>query len=149
MAGAGVLSQPVISLADIIRLVNRLPLLAGKAVLSGSANHFYIRTCMDSAGVTVDNCRTLRSPISAEFGIALFGICFNVFQKLFGINGFGIRRGRKNRLLPMTERSKASISPIKSFSYQSPHLYRYITKHLYKQFYSYYKFIYLQLIFSK
>ena len=40
MAGTGVLAQPVIGLADIIRLINRFPLFAGKTVLSGSANLF-------------------------------------------------------------------------------------------------------------
>ena len=34
MAGAGVLSQAVIGLADVIRLVNRLPHFSGKAILS-------------------------------------------------------------------------------------------------------------------
>ena len=37
MAGAGVLSQPVIGLADVIRLVNRLPHFSGKAILSSPA----------------------------------------------------------------------------------------------------------------
>ena len=53
--GAYVLPQPVIRLADIIRLVYRLPFLAGKAVLPGSA-HFLIAYLHGlPAGGTVDN----------------------------------------------------------------------------------------------
>ena len=40
MAGTGVLAQPVVGLADIIRLINRFPLFAGKTVLSSSADLF-------------------------------------------------------------------------------------------------------------
>ena len=55
MAGAGVFPQPVIGLADIIRLVYRLPFLAGKAVLPGSA-HFLIAYLHGlPTGGTVDN----------------------------------------------------------------------------------------------
>ena len=55
MAGAGVLAQPVVGLADIIRLVNRLPHLAGKAVLSGSPYFFIAHLHGLPAGGTVDN----------------------------------------------------------------------------------------------
>ncbi len=55
MAGAGVLPQPVIRLADIIRLVYRFPFLTGKAVLPGSS-HFLIAYLHGlPAGGTVNN----------------------------------------------------------------------------------------------
>ena len=40
MAGTGVLTQPVVGLANVIRLINRFPLFAGKTVLSSSADLF-------------------------------------------------------------------------------------------------------------
>lgn len=40
VAGTGVLTQPVVGLADIVCLVNRFPHLAGKTVLPGSADFF-------------------------------------------------------------------------------------------------------------
>ena len=55
MAGAGVFAQPVVGLTDIIRLINRLPLLADKAVFSSSANLFVPHLHRFSAGGTVDN----------------------------------------------------------------------------------------------
>lgn len=55
MAGAGVLPQPVIRLADIIRLVYRLPFLAGKAVLPGSAYLLIAYLPGLPAGGVVDN----------------------------------------------------------------------------------------------
>ena len=55
MAGAGVLAQPVVGLADIIRLVNRLPHLAGKTVFSGSAHLFIPHLHGLSAGSTVND----------------------------------------------------------------------------------------------
>ena len=55
MAGAGVFAQPVVGLTDIIRLINRLPLLVDKAVFSSSANLFVPHLHRFSAGGTVDN----------------------------------------------------------------------------------------------
>jgi hypothetical protein len=55
MAGAGVLPQPVIRLADIIRLVYRFPFLTGKVVPPGSS-HFLIAYLHGlPAGGTVNN----------------------------------------------------------------------------------------------
>ena len=55
MAGAGVFAQPVVGLADIIRLINRLPLLAGKAVFTSSANLFIPHLHGFPTGGAVDN----------------------------------------------------------------------------------------------
>ena len=55
MAGTGVLAQPVVGLADVIRLINRLPLFAGKTVLSSSANLFIPHLHGLSAGRTVND----------------------------------------------------------------------------------------------
>ena len=55
MAGAGILAQPVVGLANIIRLINRLPNLAGKTVLSGSSNLFIPHLHGFSTGRTVND----------------------------------------------------------------------------------------------
>ena len=55
MTGTGVLAQPVVGLADLIRLINRFPLFAGKTVLSGSANLFIPYLHGLSAGRTVND----------------------------------------------------------------------------------------------
>ena len=54
MAGTSVFTQPVVGLADVVRLVNRRPLFASKAVFASSADLFI--TCLHgfSAGGTVD-----------------------------------------------------------------------------------------------
>ena len=40
MAGADLATHPIVGLADIVRLVNRLPHLTSEAVLAGSADFF-------------------------------------------------------------------------------------------------------------
>ena len=54
MAGTGVLAQPVVSLADIVCPVNRLPHFAGEAVLPGSADLFIPHLHGLPAGGAVD-----------------------------------------------------------------------------------------------
>ena len=54
MAGTGVLAQPVVGLADIVCPVNRLPHLAGEAVLPGSADLFIPHLHGFPAGGAVD-----------------------------------------------------------------------------------------------
>jgi len=54
MAGTGVLTQPVVGLADIVCLINRLPHLAGEPVLSGSTDLFISHLHGLPAGGTVD-----------------------------------------------------------------------------------------------
>ena len=54
MAGTGVLTQPVVGLADIVCLINRLPHLAGEPVLSGSTDLFIPHLHGLPAGSTVD-----------------------------------------------------------------------------------------------
>ena len=55
VAGAGILAQPVVGLANIIRLINRRPNLAGKTVLSGSSNVFIPHLHGFSTGRTVND----------------------------------------------------------------------------------------------
>ena len=55
MAGAGVLSQPVVGLADVVCLVDRLPHFAGKAAFSGASYLFIPYLHGLPAGSTVDN----------------------------------------------------------------------------------------------
>ena len=54
MAGTGVLTQPVVGLADIVCLINRLPHLAGEPVLSGSTDLFIPHLHGLPAGSAVD-----------------------------------------------------------------------------------------------
>ncbi len=55
MAGTGVLTQPVVGLANVIRLINRFPLFAGKTVLSDSADLFIPHLHGLSAGRTIND----------------------------------------------------------------------------------------------
>lgn len=55
MAGTGILTQPVVGLANVIRLINRFPLFAGKTVLSGSADLFIPHLHGLSAGRTIND----------------------------------------------------------------------------------------------
>ena len=54
VAGTGVLTQPVVGLADIVCPVNRLPHFAGEAVLAGSADLFIPHLHGFPAGGAVD-----------------------------------------------------------------------------------------------
>ena len=55
MAGAGVFAQPIVGLADIIRLINRFSHLAGKAVFAGSADLLITHLHRFPTGGAVDN----------------------------------------------------------------------------------------------
>lgn len=55
MTGAGVFAQSVVGLADIIRLINQLPHLAGKEIHPSSADLFILHLYRFPTGGAVDN----------------------------------------------------------------------------------------------
>ena len=81
MAGTGFLTQPVVGLADIVCLINRLPHLAGEPVLSGSTDLFISHLHGLPAGGAVD--QTVEQIIKGA-GIPLNGRpAVNEFLHLF------------------------------------------------------------------
>ena len=82
MAGTDLTAHPVVCLADIIRLVNRFPHLAGEAVLSGSAHLFISHLHGLPAGGTVD--QTVKQVVEGA-GIAFHNgwLAVNEFLYLF------------------------------------------------------------------
>ena len=107
MAGTGVLAQPVVGLADIVCLVNRLPHLAGEAVLSGSADLFIPHLHGLPAGGAVDK------PV--EQVIERAGVAFHkgeaLLQKTFTVD-YLTKEVRKNNGEVPSVRVRNSHEPI-------------------------------------